>query len=174
MAASNGLDLANVFSYPLTTYPLSMAYIDGSINKTDKSKLLKKLEQKVESQRPDHIDACAVHAMFLIHAQKKLPVTFGRLAKHILAQLCEFASHFNFICDAYSSPSIKDLERDSRYTNTGHYSITGPEQKIPNNFQLALRSVTFKESLLHFLVTEWKKDSYVKQLAGHKPFVALD
>ena len=136
LAASNGLDLETIFSFPLTTFPLSMAHIDGSINKTEKSKLLRKLEQNVNSQQPQDIDACAVDAMFLILALKNLPSTFGGLAKQMLSKLCDFASRVDFICDSYSSPSIK--ERDSHCTNKGQYSITGPEQKMPTDFQLAL------------------------------------
>ena len=43
-AESSILDLQNVLSYPITEYPLSLAHCDGSILKTDKSTLLKKLE----------------------------------------------------------------------------------------------------------------------------------
>ena len=38
------IDLKKVFSHPLIPVPLSLAHIDGSINKTDKSKLVEKIE----------------------------------------------------------------------------------------------------------------------------------
>jgi hypothetical protein len=44
VAEKTALDLQNVLSYPITTYPLSLAHCDGAHVKTEKSSLLIKLE----------------------------------------------------------------------------------------------------------------------------------
>ena len=76
VGVTNKLDLEVVFSFPLTPVPLSLAEVNGSINKTDKSKLMHKLEDKIESTSPDAVDACAVDAMFLIRSMTNLPTTW--------------------------------------------------------------------------------------------------
>ena len=44
IAGETGFDLHNVLSFPITTYPLSLAHCDGARVKTEKSALLKRLE----------------------------------------------------------------------------------------------------------------------------------
>ena len=90
VGVTNKLDLEVVFSFPLTPVPLSLAGVDGSINKTDKSKLMHKLEDKIESTSPDAVDACAVDAMFLIGSIKNLPTTYGVLSRAILSKIMCF------------------------------------------------------------------------------------
>lgn len=50
LAASQDMDLNKVLAYPLTAVPLSLAHIDGSMNQTMKSALMKKLEVDVEPE----------------------------------------------------------------------------------------------------------------------------
>ena len=44
LSSIQNVDLEKVFSFPLTPVPLSLAHVDGSINKTDKAKLMHKIE----------------------------------------------------------------------------------------------------------------------------------
>ena len=43
LSTKHNIELDKVLSYPLTAVPLSLAHVDGSINKTDKAKLLHKI-----------------------------------------------------------------------------------------------------------------------------------
>ena len=113
VGVTNKLDLEVVFSFPLTPVPLSLAGVDGLINKTDKSKLMHKLEDKIESTSPDAVDACAVDAMFLIRSMKNLPTTYGAVSRAILSKIMCFGKRVDFVCDTYNSPSIKDIERSA-------------------------------------------------------------
>ena len=129
IAASHDLDLEMVFSYPLTPVPLSLAHVDGSINKTDKSKLLHLLEVRVKSEKPESIDACAVDAMFFIRTLINIPETFGLLAKLILTRLFYFAKRVDFVCDSYNTPSIKDIEHDARGSSSVVVVVSTPSRE---------------------------------------------
>ncbi len=76
LAVTNNINLEIVFGYPLTPVPLSLAHIDGSINKTDKSKLMHTLENEISSSSPESQSACAVDAMFFIRTITDLPATY--------------------------------------------------------------------------------------------------
>ena len=68
LATVMDINLHTVFAYPLTPVPMSLAHVDGSVMKTDKSKLMKKLEEHIISEAPASVDAFIVDAMFLIQS----------------------------------------------------------------------------------------------------------
>ena len=53
IAEKTGVDMNNVVSYPITRYPLSIAYSDGLPMVTKKSQLLNYLEEQVVTS-PGH------------------------------------------------------------------------------------------------------------------------
>lgn len=53
LALEHKIDMLKILFYPLTAVPLSLCHIDGSMNKTDKSTLLKLLENRIQSIGPD-------------------------------------------------------------------------------------------------------------------------
>lgn len=70
-----------------------------------------------------------------------------------------------FVSDKWITPSIKDIERNSREESTQLYEIKGDSQKRPTNWTLALKNSSFKESLIKFLVDAWKDNSLAPILA---------
>ena len=175
LSSKNNLDLSKVFSFPLTPVPLSLAHMDGSLNKTDKSKLLHKFEREVDSTDPESpVNVTLVDGMFLLHALQNLPVTFGEVASLILQILCGMSERVDMICDVYRSPSIKDLEHSRRSADDTAYSITGPGQQRPKEWQKALKSATFKSAFLKFLAQEWAANADSNTLAGHHVYLAVD
>ena len=50
----------NLLSYPLTSIPLSLSHVDGSIHKTPKSAILNHLESKIVSTQPKGVDVTIV------------------------------------------------------------------------------------------------------------------
>ena len=131
LATMSNIDLKLVFIFPLTPVPLSLGHVDGSMNKTEKSKLQDHLKLKCDVTPPSHIDLCIVDAMFLIHTLMELPSTYGGLAEMILNMLCKMAKTVHFVCDSYVYPSIKDIERKNRDADdvAAPIMISGPALK---------------------------------------------
>ncbi|GFU47188.1 hypothetical protein TNCV_4654401 [Trichonephila clavipes] len=75
------VDMAKIFTYPITPVPLSLCHFDGGICKTHKSILMKCLEKDVEHNPPSHIDLAVIDGFFLLHTMKNVPKTFGNISK---------------------------------------------------------------------------------------------
>ena len=67
LSSQANIDLSVVFSHPLTPVPPALAHLDGSLNKTDKSKLMHKLEKLTTNEQPIVTGIVIVEAMFFIH-----------------------------------------------------------------------------------------------------------
>ena len=168
------IDLEKVFQFPLTPVPLSLSHLDGSINKTDKAKLLHKLEKKTQSDVPNQADVVIVDAMFFLHTLVCPPSTYGQLSEEILRRLCAMAPIIDFVCDTYHDQSIKAAERNRRGLNESIITITGPDQKRPRDWQHALRSPSFNQALMRFLSADWSRDKHAIQLQNHQVYFAFD
>ena len=83
ISSQKKVDILQVLSYPLVEFPLALAHIDGSLTKTDKSQLMKKLEATIESECPSNnqADVTLVDAMFHLHILQDIPETYGEIAK---------------------------------------------------------------------------------------------
>lgn len=164
LAMKKNLDLEHVMSYPLTTVPLSLCSTDGMMTKTDKSVLLKVLEEKVEKHMsPLVVDACIIDGNFLLHTlpATKLPATFGGVARSFLVQSVSLSpKRVDIAFDDYPTPSVKDCERARRGTDDSQVFVLGPEQIRPKNFDSALNSRSFKQQFPLFIAEEWKDQSY--------------
>ena len=123
--------MEKVFQFPLTPVPLSIGHIDGALNKTDKAKLLHRLEKVVESEPLEEIDAVIIDAMFYLHTIVNPPSSYGKIALDILQKICSMAPRVDFVCENYQNPSIKDIERIRHGAVETTFTITGPEQKRP-------------------------------------------
>ena len=164
-----------MFTFPLTPIPLSLAHVAGSMNNTDTSKLLHKLKAVVGSTPPSEgVDVTLVDAMFVRHMMVNLPIMFGDLAHLMMQMLREMSPRVDFICDTYLTPSIKDAEHTCRGENEAVFTITGPQQKRPKDWQKALRSASFKTAFFRFLFDEWCDVYYVETLNDHGLYLSLE
>ena len=166
------IDMSEVLSFPLTTFPLSLCHSDGSMLSSPKSNLTKYLETFSVTGSPKIVHETIIDAMFFLRLHVNLPHTFESLARYILARIvsCE-GDTIHFVCDKWIQPSIKDCEREDRGSLNGIYSIKGPAQTRPSDWNNALKNRSFKESLIGFLVEAWK-DNSCATILKHKTIYA--
>lgn len=170
VAQSRDIDMKTVLSYPLSPVASALASCDGlSIAKTNKSSLLKILEEKSSTitefviedaqQATIIIDAMAVIQAFPL---SKMPATFGEFAACLLRSILTTAKHFSakridFVGDQYQEISIKGLERQRRGAKVGNQrAIYSPTQTIPKQWTQFLSSGANKRSLQSFVVNHWE------------------
>lgn len=138
--------------------PLSLCHIDGTMCKTDKSALLKLLENKINAEPPSHVDVQIYDGFFMLHLMREIPVSFGNISKKILQMFTGNTARTVIVTfDQYFSPSIKDNEHTLRGTSRNEcYQITGGEQTRPADFSTVLKNINFKEALVKFILNDWR------------------
>lgn len=163
------IDISKILSYPITSVPLSMCHLDGTICKTDKSALMKCLEKEVEHDEPPRIDVFIIDGFFLLHTMRNVPKTFGNISKRMLQMATQLkASRIDVVFDRYFTPSIKDYEHSQRFECAQlEYTIDGPEQVRPSDFAKELKNSNFKEALVNFVILHWATDE-VAPFIGNK------
>ncbi len=168
------LDIEHILQFPLTPVPLTLSDIAGAKHTSSKAALKNHLDSQKYRDAPDTFDAVIIDAMCFIHSLPNIPSTYGGLAKQILSSMCKLADIVHFVCDTYKSPSIKDVERHTRYHGQGtSIRVSGPAQTI-TGFKDCLSDNGFKASLLSFLAAEWRKDTYAEILVDHQVNVGVD
>ena len=81
LALQRKIVMAEVLSSPLTPTPLLLSHSDGTMLKTQKSKLMEESESRIFSEKSNHVDVMIIDAMFFLHLWKDLPATFGTIAR---------------------------------------------------------------------------------------------
>ena len=170
IAQSRQLDLREVFTYELGNTPPSLASAEGGLCKNVKAHLGHQLEKKVENQPMlTHIPGSTfvIDGMSVLHTIKKVPATFGELAKQIFqillghASKLESVSRVDVVWDTYSITSIKFMEHNRRGAETSiQMKICQSSQKCPRQWQKFLSGSSNKEELIRFLHKEWQEDAY--------------
>jgi len=179
IAEKTTFDLRNVLSYPITTYPLSLAHCDGAHVKTVKSALLSKLESLqtemiAESDLPRSFVQIFDGGLLLhsVISQTNMGASYASIARTMLSVMCYGRAREVHVClDKYVENSIKDSERKLRGAVDSAYNITGPEQTIRQSGPKLLTNGIFKNELAKFLLKEWGKDHYW-YIFGGKTLVA--
>ena len=166
LAMRNDICMEKVMTYPLGPIPWSLSTADGAPVKTDKSKLLHKLEEghtlTEEPTAPIHvIDGNAV-----IQALTQVPETFGELAERIFLTLPK-ASRVDFVTDTYKENSIKNVERERRGTSQ-ELLVHGPLTKVPRDYKQFLANSSNKTQLIKLILQEWQTDKYARRLQGRQ------
>ena len=109
---------------------------------------MEELESRIFNEKPNHVDAIIIDAMFFLRLWKDLPATFGTIARTLLIKaFAQEGNNIHLVIDKVVSPSVKDCECDSRsgYQERGsQYQITGPNQRRTSNWLNALLSDQFK------------------------------
>lgn len=163
-ALEKKVDMAHVLSYPLTPIPLCFSHIDGEMNKTPKILLFHCLEKRLPFPcNHFSIDVHIFDGFLLLHLFVDLPLTFGKIAFHVLRKICQTkAKRVDLVFDTFVTPSIKDIERDRRSNSDRDvpFSITGPNKKRPSYFIKALRNDSLKRGLVKIFVESFNDECF--------------
>jgi len=176
IAQKTNFDLKHVLSYPITDVPLSIAQPDGSLLKTEKSKLLKKLESMQDGfESLPHIDVSLIDGGLLIHSHLSAIgsiTSLGNLARSLLLNVCSCAGlEIHVLFDKYQPASLKESERRLRGAKDEPFVISGSEQKPKQRCHQLLQNGIFKDQLAKFLLGEWQKDHY-GAILGQRTLIA--
>lgn len=139
--------------YPITDYPLSIAHSDGTPLKTDKSKLMHKLEDLQEGFTDNFspVNVTLIDGGLLIHSLLSEMVrikSYRQLARNLLSYICSLrGNEVHVLFDAYYQTSLKDAELKLRGGQDDIFLITGPEQAPKQSCQKLLQNGIFKDKL---------------------------
>ena len=181
IAKSRKLQMEEVLKYSLRPFPGSLATSEGDLVKTEKSKLLHKIEEDVPDASVDlpavENKAYILDAMAVLQTLPVIPETFGELATKLLTMVVNAASFYkckrlDFVCDRYPRQSIKNLER-ARRTASGVQVIRiySEQQKAPRQWKKFMSSGENKEELIKFIFSTWRKAN-PRLLKGVEVFLA--
>lgn len=153
------LEIDKALEYPLTPVPLSLCHLDGSINKTEKSKLVPLLLDRDldDKSLPNELDAVIIDGFFFLYTILEFPETFGEISHNILKKLTNYkAKNIYIVFDTYPQPSIKDYEHKIRNNlRETDFIIDGPKTKRPAKFLDEMKNIKFKQAFVKFLITNW-------------------
>ena len=177
---SRQLDLRNVLTYCLGPLPLALATADGSLNKTDKAKLLHILEDDSVLQRDTVSNAVYLFdgmAVLQSLSPSRIPATFGGLSDlvfSIIMKPFEFGSErVDFVTDCYFQHSIKTGERARRQGASSHLiKISRRDQPCPRLWKSFLANSTNKMELIRYFLSDWKCDRFSAKLLGHSLYIS--
>lgn len=169
--------------HELAPVPLSLANMDGSLRKTNKSSLLKELDidKNAQSMLPGGnsdqtayiIDLLAIIQMIFKGNMK----TSGELSEAIAAPVMakfRFASQVHVVPDRYDvEDSIKAGERSRRSQwRQIEVKIHSRDTKLPGSLKRYLSSGKNKSNLLSFLVDDWSERLPLQLKDGQTLFLA--
>eukprot|EP00794_Sanderia_malayensis_P020967 gene20967-biopygen15473 len=161
-----GIDLENVFCYPLAPVSIPLSTADGSIRKTVKSKLFQAaMSDLILVSEGDLPPNTRLYTYFLdlaaaIRAVVGTVNTIRDLASRVLAMVPSRYTHVYIVCDTYKDASIKGHEREARGVSE-RYVITSPNMKVPYDFSSFLRNGDNKAMLFDLIqraIEEGKSD----------------
>ena len=152
--------LQHVLNHPITDVSLSIAQPDGSRVKTEKSKLLNKLESLQEGVKSLlHNDATLIDRGLLCHPFLSATgniSSYRTLAMCLLNHVCSsIGSEIHVLFDKYMPSSLKDSERRLHVANDQPFIISGNEQAPKQSCPKLLQNGVFKNQLAKYLLLEW-------------------
>lgn len=161
LSHNRDIDLPDLLSKCLTTFPLSIATEEGNMRKTTKSTLLSILEKNTNQPETVKAETVIIDAMAVIQSISKPAEHFGKLACQIFEIILSIGKKFgakrlDFVGDRYPEECIKNAERKKRYVQPWQtISILNSNQAVPSQWKMYLSVGENKERLLSFLASTW-------------------
>ena len=162
---SRDIDFKDVLSYELSSVPLSLSTLDGSLRKPKKAVLLHEIEIKreavIELQQFQGQTATILDLMAKVQSLTEgKKTTFGHLSDALITVVLSAFNYGNLIhvvADRYEiEDSIKSGERARRaVSKTLEVKIKGRETQLPSNIKNFLMNNKNKSNLIAFLMNDW-------------------
>lgn len=166
------IDLLNVFAYPLTTFPHSLATFDGSmITNNQKNEITSLLSPKINREALPEFEVEIIDGFYFLSVLRDAPIKYEQFAIFILKKICDTnAREIHIIFDNdEKTPSIKDLDIKKKvYENPTQYKIKGPSQERSGNLLKCLANSHFKDELVNFFTNHWANDEASSSILGKK------
>ena len=163
------LDMKDVLQHPLGPLPWTLANDDGSLKKTNKSALARKLERNSSAAETiPQPSACIIDVMSLLHKMRGDNMTFEELSGQLLASVLRSSvgsTRVDLIFDVYKQISIKKAERALRGSDQGiRFTNIVAGHKIQQWRRLLLCG-TSKMNLISFILEQWRQPQRRQQLS---------
>ncbi|CAC5415490.1 unnamed protein product [Mytilus coruscus] len=147
--------MREVLQFELGPLPWSLANVDGTPVKTNKSVLAGLLEKGVEQMQAIPEESMWIFdGMAVIQSITRIPSTFSDLAIVVLKTILlvsKRAPRIDFVTDQYPTISIKNLERDRRSLGGQIITIISrPSQSCPRQWKKFLSVGRNKVALVEF------------------------
>ena len=153
------IDFGKALEYPLSTVPLSLCNANGSMRKTNKSKLSQIIMSKSNEEVTDASKENTVYIvdlMALIRVITEIPNTFEDLAIKLISILPKGYLRVDLVADCYFENSIKDAERAKRGTTT-KIITNSPKSKVPREFSKFLSNGENKTRMIELIFQTMKE-----------------
>ena len=167
--------MREVFEHPLGPLPWSLANYDGTLKKTNKAALARKLEENVAAA--EHIPQESAHiidGMSLVNKMNGENLTFEEFSFQLLYRVLQTAGNskrVDVVFDVYTELSIKASERTLRGSDRGlHITNIMPGLKIKQWRHLLLCGES-KNQLIQFVVENWQLQQQKQRLSDKILFV---
>ena len=176
--------MKSVLQHELSPVPLSLAHLDGTLRKTQKSKLLHILESEVStSETPSNSEskyAWIYDGMALVQKTKvTVQTTFGEYADLLLGIVLKTfdiakCERVDVVFDRYDNKlSIKGSERLRRQKTQGlQINIHGPNTQLPKQWAKFMDVPTSKANLTAFLCNYWVSHACSRIPDGKRLYLA--
>lgn len=172
------IDLASIFSYPLTAVPHSLAHFDGSMlsNNNQKAEFINLMLSKIDvpqNNSPAAFDVDVIDGFYLLENLREPPMKYGAFASMVLENICSTnAREVHLIFHKDQSPSPGDVNmkkhRELYENSTINFKIKGPNQERSSNLKNCLISSSFRNEIVQFLVDHWKDAPCTLEILGTK------
>lgn len=156
------VDLLNAFSYPLTTVPLSLAHMDGTIISNNRkgeltSLLVAHSQIETRANKPERFDVEVIDGFHYLSTLRESPMKYGQFAEFLLKRICDSDSfEIHIIFDKPETSCIRDLDiQQNIYDHSMEYKITGPNQERTGSLSKCLCNSSFRRELVRFLIDHW-------------------
>ena len=124
IAENRQLHMKDVLCHPMEPLPWALSSVDGSLRKTSKATLAKELQKNVPfAEEIPQPSACVIDGMVLVQKLKGDHRTFSDVADSLFGMVLHEGASFQIIdviFDVYRENSIKNSERQQRWTEYGN------------------------------------------------------